>query len=164
MSTAESLSVGQTRNGILIRIDGRGTARESPTFERLVTDALQQDCDAIGVDLTDCEYLDSTFMGCLVTLHRKSRDVPGDPFVIVAAPATRTRLFHTVRLDKVLHFVDRGEPLIDGAVDIDVSEAGRSEFGRHVAQSHRALATLGGNEAAKFGQIADHIERELDDS
>jgi anti-anti-sigma factor len=161
MSTTERLSVGPTRNGILIRVDGRGTAVASPTFERLVKDALQRDHDSIGVDLTECEYLDSTFLGCLVTMHRKSRDVQGDPFVIVAPAAARRRLFHTARLDKVLRFVDQGEPLVGQTVDVEISSAERDEFGRHVANTHRALASLGGTEADKFEQIADSIEREL---
>jgi anti-anti-sigma factor len=157
----ESLSIGRTSHGILIRVEGRGTAVTSPTFEALVRDGLQQDYDSIVVDLTDCEYLDSTFLGCLVTLHRKSSEVQGDPFAILAPPATRTRLFHIARLDKLLHFVDQAEPLIGQAVAIELSSTGRDELGRHVADTHRALASLGGAESDKFEQIADNIEREL---
>jgi anti-anti-sigma regulatory factor len=147
---------------MVIRVNGRGTSVTSATFERLVADGLREGNESVVVDLTDCEFLDTTFLGCLVTMHRRSLDLPGDPFVIIAPAATRARLFHTAHLDRVLRFVEQSEPLIGEMVAVEISEAGRHELGRHVAQAHRALASLGGGEAGEFKEIADSVERDLD--
>jgi anti-anti-sigma factor len=166
MSTP-TLSIGRTDDGYVIRVDGRGTARESPTFQQLVDDSLQEGEAAVTVDLSRCTYLDSTFLGCLVTLNqhfskRQSSDKTDASFAIVAPPETRKLLFKTSHLEKVLPFVDTGPELIGEAVAIDLAETGRDEFGRHVASVHRALAALGGDQAEAFAQIAEQIEQELD--
>jgi anti-anti-sigma regulatory factor len=164
MTAAEGVSIGRTRKGIVVCVRGRGTARESPTVGQLITDALQQQPESVAVDLTQCTYLDSTFLGCLVTLQRKSESLPGDPFVIAACPETRVQLFQTRQLASFLHTVDDAPEPIGELVDIAIADTARHDFGRHVADTHRALASLGGEEAGKFEQIADHIERELNGS
>ena len=65
--------VGRTEAGYAIRIEGRGTMRESPALQRVVRTVLDGEACAVTIDLAVCDYLDSTFLGCLVDLHRRSR-------------------------------------------------------------------------------------------
>ena len=163
-AVSSGLSIGRTSTGYLIRVTGRGTAQQSPTFQRVIDDIMQAGDSSVAVDLTTCTYLDSTFLGCLVKLQRHSGDVRSDPLVIVAPPKTRARLFQTKQIEKVLHFVDRSAESVGETVDVSLPETARQEFGRHVAQAHRALAELGGSEAKVFEQVAQQIEDELDAS
>jgi hypothetical protein len=127
----------------------------------VVDDILHAGESSVAVDLTTCTYLDSTFLGCLVRLQRHSGDVRSDALVIVAPPDTRSRLFQTKQIEQVLHFVDSGVEPEGQTVEVALPETARQEFGRHVAEAHRALAELGGSQAKVFEQVAKQIEEEL---
>ena len=68
MGTTTTLQVGRTADGFLIRIQGRGTLQASPALEQFVHGSLQAN-QRIVVDLSNCDYLDSTFLGCLLKLR-----------------------------------------------------------------------------------------------
>jgi anti-anti-sigma factor len=163
MAAVSGLTLGKTSDGYLIRVDGRGTAQQSPAFERVIDDILQAGDGTVAIDLTECSYLDSTFLGCLVKLQRHSGQFRSDPLVIVAPPESRKRLFQRTKIEQVLHLVDQRPQLVGETLDVAIPDTDRREFGRHVAEAHRALAGLGGSQAEVFQRIAQQIEEELDD-
>ena len=69
MSDPCTLTIHRTKFGYLLRLVGRGTMRESPTVRDFACGAIEDGAEFV-VDLSACEYLDSTFLGCLVLLHK----------------------------------------------------------------------------------------------
>src|ERR1041384_4057628 len=66
-----TLKVAPTENGCMIRIEGRGTMLESTAAKNVALATLKgDDCAAVVFDLSACDYLDSTFLGCIAELHR----------------------------------------------------------------------------------------------
>ena len=50
---------------------GAGDDGESPTFHAFVKHILESEPVSAVVVLSGCDYLDSTFLGCLIDLHRR---------------------------------------------------------------------------------------------
>ena len=72
MPTPSALTVGCTRRGYCVRVAGRGTMRESPALRAFALQVLDEPgSPTLDVDLTACEYLDSTFLGGLLGLFRR---------------------------------------------------------------------------------------------
>src|SRR5690349_3855422 len=64
MATPTALRVAPTENGCVIRIEGRGTMKQSPAPRAVALETLHGDDHAVVViDLSACEFLDSTFLG-----------------------------------------------------------------------------------------------------
>ena len=146
----------------LVRVIGHGTYHLSPTFRDFVSSCL--DCDAlVVVDLTDCDFLDSTFLGCLLGLHKlRQHAVP--PRLLVHAPGhLGTRLFSTTMLDRILDFVDELPPPPADATFVSIKQEkfGPREMGEHIMHCHQRLAALGGRSAPVYRAIADRIAFEL---
>ena len=89
-----NLSVGRFDQGFLVCITGHGTMRQSAAFREFVTQCFDSQQAAVVVDVSACDYLDSTFLGCLIGLHKESLK-NGRKFLIVADQSQRTRLFAT---------------------------------------------------------------------
>ena len=71
------LRIGRTNSGCVVRVEGRGTLRESPAIQEFALHFLEQEQErgVFVIDLAGCDYLDSTFLGFLVLLHgRYNRD------------------------------------------------------------------------------------------
>ena len=87
----------------------------------------------IGFDLSACEYMDSTFLGCLVCLHRNAIK-RGARLLVYADLETRQRLLGATHLDKVLKCVD-GDPQPTGPwVDLATAALDKQQFGWHVME------------------------------
>lgn len=157
-----TLTIHRTNAGYLLRVIGRGTMNESPTARDFLGGAID-DGVQIVVDLSDCEYLDSTFLGCLIMLHKRGQAGPAG-FHVVADAAARRRLLEPVRLEQVLKFVDAMPECIGDPVELPVTQLERREFAEHLLETHRKLAELGGPAADTFRAIANRLKQELDES
>ncbi len=159
-STIKMASCGEAW---VARLEGRGTVRESPTLQGLATRILEARGDAcVLLDLRGCEYLDSTFLGCIATLHRRFSAGRPQRFRIVAPEPVRARLFGPSGLDRVFAFAEAApEPDADAWMDVPATALDERQLGYHVMDAHRRLAELGGPHALAFAAIAEQFALEL---
>src|SRR5262245_58198315 len=107
MSQPTSLRVGQTDDGYIVRVEGRGTMRESPAAEVFARQALREEpARTVIFDLQACSYLDSTFLGCLITLHKEFKGLHPPRFFVAAPAECRTRLLAPTFLDRYLNLLE----------------------------------------------------------
>ena len=151
--------VGAIEGGSLVRVVGRGTMQESPAFRKTADVLLKR--GMVVFDAAECSYLDSTFLGGLIGVHKAAEQSRTGGFVIAATGPMRVKLFSTSALDKYFRFID-GRPAVLGELKpIDVEDLDTQSLGRHVAVCHASLADQGGPEASTFRSIARRLEEEL---
>ncbi len=156
-----TVTIYRTETGCVVRLVGRGTMRESPAVRDFVCGAIEDGADIV-LDLSACEFLDSTFLGCLVLLDKRGKD-RGGSFSVHAGESARKNLLATVGLQHVLSFVDECPACIGVPVTLPVTNLQRTEFCQHLLETHRKLAELGGPSADTFRRIADQLVDELGD-
>jgi anti-anti-sigma factor len=169
MSALTLLKVARTPTGYCLRVEGRGTMRESRSAAEFVVRSLAANAaPTIAVDLAACDYLDSTFLGCLVEMQRRVNKSAGagvgvaGPRFVVAAPAEKVKkLLSPTKLDVVLKTTAEPVQLAGEYVELPAADPASPDVIRHVMECHRRLAELGGPQQAAFAAIADNIEREL---
>ena len=157
------LRVGWTASGFLVQVEGQGTLAESPALEEFAARSLDDSSGSstLAVDLSRCDYLDSTFLGCLVNLHRKYNRTSPHRFQVAASCDKRQKLLAPTRLDHLLDVTDVcPEPIAD-VLEVSHPILAGADLGRHIMECHRRLAELEGSQAASFRSIADQLAREL---
>jgi anti-anti-sigma regulatory factor len=162
MASPSALLWGRITGGLVIRVVGRGTVQESYAFREIVQANI--DCGTVFFDATQCAYLDSTFLGCLIAINKSCEQSPTRRFLVAASEATRIKLFSTSSLDKYFEFVEVSPQPVGDLEYIDVEPLDRDTLGRHVMRCHQRLAERGGQEAATFRSIADQLRDELGDT
>lgn len=154
------LKVGRTRTGYLVCVEGRGTMQESTALHEFAAGCLgSADC-VLAIDLSQCEYLDSTFMGCLVDLYKECGR-SDQMFQIVAGQQRAQYLLASTHLHTVLPITESPPELISECLTIRTGKIEPQQLGRHVMECHRRLAELGGPNQAVFRRIADQLAQEL---
>ena len=117
-------------NGQLIRIIGQGTLEQSQAVRDIVTGALEQG-HSVVIDLSQCDYVDSAFMGGLIWLHKFAGERSTDQLTFYASEKKIRELFGPSLLDRVLNIVgDRPEPTEEFTVVATESDqqSGLSQF------------------------------------
>lgn len=151
--------IGRFAQGIVVRLVGRATMRESPAFREAVEPFVGS--GHVVFDARECEYLDSTMLGCLLSISKSCERFSRSQFTIVAPPAARVKLFSTSALDQYFDFVDEGPEVEGGWMAIDIEAVPPEEMAMHVMKCHRRLAELGGPDAEIFRSAADRLAKEL---
>jgi anti-anti-sigma regulatory factor len=162
------VKVARTPTGFCLRVEGRGTMRESRPAAEFVTQSLAASpAPTIVVDASACDHLDSTFLGGLVEMQRRATRAAGAPgfpgprFVVSAPPDKVRKLLSPTKLDAVLKTTPEPPQVVGDYVTLPAEDPANPDVVRHVMECHRRLAELGGPQKAVFSAIADNLEREL---
>jgi anti-anti-sigma factor len=153
------LCAARTELGFVVRVQGRGTSAHSPALADFVLGCFEQEPDArVAVDLLQCDYLDSTFLGCLLKLQRAGSETR---FQVVADDAAKARLLAATHLNSYLTVVPGAPKSTTPFLQIDARPLSQRELGQHIMESHQALSEVPSDFAAQFRKIAGQLMIEL---
>ena len=157
------LRVGRTASGFLVQVEGRGTLSESSALQEFAVQSLDgpRGPSTVVVDLSHCDYLDSTFLGCLVSLHRKYNRTLPHRFQVAASCDQCQKLLAPTHLNHLLDVTEVCPEPISDVVELSGPILPTADLGRHVMECHHRLAELGGSREESFRSIADQLAREL---
>ena len=167
MLTNTELQIGRSADGYVIRVEGQGNSRVSPTLAEVVMHHSEEaNCAVtIVIDLSDCDYLDSTMLGSLVALHRNLNAAEQERFLLAVPFDSRNRLFGATGLATFFKFARRVPVPFEDYAPIDsicLISMEDVEFGAHIMNAHRALADTVPEGATVFGDVADRLAAELE--
>jgi len=161
MAQRAKITVSRSASGVVIQVSGAGTLSESPVVHAFADQVLGDRGQRVTIHLASCTYMDSTFLGGLVSLFR--RHGASGRFAIFAPEPERRSLFGVSRLDTILPFVDDAPAASADVQPLEINPPASSEdMARYVADCHRLLAELGGAEAQEFARVADALAADLE--
>lgn len=78
----------------------RASVKEANELKEKLTDAIDEGYKQIIVDLSECDFVDSSFLGVLVSSLKKAAKLDGDLKLVGFRPAVRS-MFELTRLFRV---------------------------------------------------------------
>lgn len=78
----------------------RATLKEAEEFKKTLTEDIETGAKRLIVDLTECEFIDSTFLGALVVSLKKATALGGDLRLVGFQPAVHS-MFELTRMYRV---------------------------------------------------------------
>jgi anti-anti-sigma factor len=78
----------------------RATMREADEFKRVLGEDIEKGYKKLIVDLSVCEFIDSTFLGALVVSLKKITNLGGDLRLVGFQPAVHS-MFELTRMNRV---------------------------------------------------------------
>lgn len=158
LGVAKSAAEGFAR----VRVAGRGTCRETPTFE-LTLDALAAagPWRRVRFDVGGCTHMDSSFAGKLAGFARRARKQPEPPRLELVGASESLR----DNLDSLLVlrlFGPEAVPEPAGLREkvVDLIPASQLERVRACREAHLELIELGGDNPQRFGDVVDGLTAE----
>ena len=113
---SEALYFQETSAGIFIKAVGHITASISVDLKALVTERLEKPPVPLELfaDLSECTYMDSTFMGLLVGFHKKLKTLTGKSLTLWNPSRECEKLLQGLGIWKLMRLfeghLDSGEP------------------------------------------------------
>jgi anti-anti-sigma factor len=153
-----SIRVCQDCQAVTFQVVGWGRMYQSMPLRRLSERLLAEGSSSVYVDLRYCTYLDSTFLGTLLTLKRASKKSRGQ-FALISPSAECCRLFKQMGVEDCLPAVTAPEPAGDW-IELPCEAEDADTFNRNVIQAHQELASLGGAAGKAFQAVARCLEKD----
>ena len=146
----------------VVRISGRANCLSSVQFKEVVNGLIERGRRAFTLDLSDCQLMDSTFLGVLVGLNRSLGDAeraggfslyqPTEPVLVLLDNLGILELFSTAHS---LGQAEDAEPVEAGGA------ADKTELTRTSLEAHRTLVGANPENEGKFKEVTRFLEEDL---
>jgi anti-anti-sigma factor len=146
---------------------GKVTCHHSPAMRQYAEEGLAAGARTIQVDVSDCTYCDSTFLGTLLQLKRRCESHDQDAFRLVCPSAEFQQMLSQIGAARLFCIVEQAPPsdmqTTWQQLEDNVDRVGAVCFKQNVVDAHQELAKAGGALGQRFGPLAEAVSRELED-
>jgi anti-anti-sigma factor len=151
-------------NALLIKISGRGTVQNSSPFYKYTLQKIQEGFVDIGIDLSECSYMDSTFMGVLAALSKEIYNRTNYFLkVFCICPESLSHL-KTTGLTRILDIKDECTKAFfheDKTENLNPEQLEKKELTTHMLMAHKELIQLSEENKDRYESVVSLMEKSL---
>ncbi len=137
---------------VTFRVEGRGTMNNSLPLRRCAESLLASGTTRVRVDLRDCTYMDSTFLGTILALKKALERSQGQ-LVLVAPSVGCSRILQQMGLADVLPAQSEPPAAELTWTELSSEATDPQSFKRNIVQAHEELANLPGQAGEQFKAV-----------
>ena len=146
-----------------IVVEGRATFECSPPLKNFADSVVHGALRKVSVDLKNCAWMDSTFMGTLATLGLRARQAKID-IELENVGEQNGKLLRELGIVKL--FVIKGGPAPGaqqaGKWEMFADKVGRKEMAETVLEAHETLMKVDEKNIPKFKTVVDFAKKDLE--
>ncbi|PAW76909.1 MAG: hypothetical protein B9S32_13350 [Verrucomicrobia bacterium Tous-C9LFEB] len=151
----------------VIQICGRGSFQNAGAVKSFYQELLQQGVSRFVVDLNECTYLDSTFLGTLTGLGMRLKDKSAGKgkLHIVNVNARNVELLRNLGLDRLFN-IDVTPRDLTQAVPVPLKEVkpepvDKTESAEQMLEAHENLMSWDPRNVPKFKDVVTYLKEDL---
>ncbi len=169
MNPTSSILVGQIGQVFWIRIDGRGTFQNSLQLKKVLHATIAEGLRHFVLDLERCPMMDSTFLGTLTGAALRLREFADGSLSVLNANERNEQLLESLGLDHLLDVdregttwpEERRQAIEQLSKCRPAAEEPHEDQTEHVLEAHQALADVSDDNACRFKDVIEFLEKEL---
>jgi len=158
---AEALFYQENGNGLFVRATGHITAAVSTDLRELVIERLSRDPapPVLAVDLSACDYMDSTFMGLLVGFHKRYKQLTGRALTVQSPTPECLKLLTGLGILSLMSVVT--EPSSASPEQWKTIFPRKSPAAEILLNAHKDLSDLSPENEKKFSSLRSVLEQQV---
>ena len=166
MSSPSSILVGFFNDTVWVRVEGKGSFQNSTPLKEFAREMLGRGHREFVVDLKECPFMDSTFMGTLASIALKSRADGAGGLHIINLNERNQDLLCNLGLDQLmqLDLPPQASPALTGqALPLDpISRADKAAEALTMLEAHEAVVAVNPENEAKFKDVLDFLRQNIE--
>jgi anti-anti-sigma factor len=160
---AEALFYQEDGTGLFVRAQGHITAAVSTDLRELVIERLARPPAPalLAVDLSACDYMDSTFMGLLVGFHKRYKQLTGKALTVLRPSAECLKLLTGLGILALMTVAAGGDPPSPATwKSIQPRKGPAAEI---LLKAHQDLSDLSADNDRKFSALRSVLEQQVEE-
>lgn len=150
--------VGTLAKEVFVRVEGKGTHANSQPLREFLLGMLEQGCRTFHLDLQNCTYMDSTFLGTIVGVCLQVKGKEGSRFIVANASQRNRELFQTLGVAQFFEFASMAAPAAPAPQQLETLPHGQDTKQQRAETMLEAHETLTRVDAANVPRFKDCIE------
>ncbi len=148
----EALFIKETNNRIYIRAQGHVSANSCTELKTRVFDRLEAKpaVEDVFMDMSVCEYMDSTFMGLIVGFNKRFLRFSDHPITLLEVNETCLKLLKTIGVARLINIQDTSIPFPEPLEQLGAGKKARAGF---VLRAHEELMELSEENERQFSSL-----------
>ncbi len=149
--------------GYLLEVAGRATMHDSHALRAFLGSTVPEVGLDLYIDLSECSFLDSTFLGHILALHKQLELGAVNSSLVLLRPSEA--VMHTLTESGLVEVLSIGEVCpqrIGEFISLDLKNTDADSFARHVLECHQRLAEVPGPNQEVFKEVVRYMLDELD--
>ena len=164
------MQVARQDQTVYVQVVGRGSFQNASHVKSFCEETVKGGVSHLIVDLKECTYLDSTFLGTMAGVGLKLRTVPGGTLEVINASPRNAELIQNLGLDRLFKFhlkpVQCGVPAVAGRPlgnleALENAPAGKIETGETMLEAHETLMHWDLRNVPKFKDVVAYLKEDL---
>lgn len=138
--------------GVFVRVQGHVTASRCPELKGRIFSRFDRTPSpaAVYFDLSDCAYMDSTFLGLIVGVNKRYKALSGKNVIVLHANATCLGLLRTIGVTRLVDISDEDVVIPPDMEEIGPVTRASAEF---ILDAHEALSELSDENKSRFSTL-----------
>jgi len=156
----DTLLVGQSNNRLFIIGSGSLNARNCDEFRKKIHGLLEDSpLDSVHLDLSECSYMDSTFLGVLVGIHKKNRQNRGKGLYVHTPSNAAKEHLESMGIDKIITIT---QETIESPETLEPCDSKKTEHPQDILSAHQHLMELSPENRKRFAILAQVLEKQIE--
>ena len=143
-----------------IRVKGNASFACAPPLRELAKKLAAEPFGGLKIDLEECTWMDSTFMGMLAMLGLSAKK-KGAPAEIYNASEQNDKLLGGLGLKKVFEF-RIGPSMAGDDVPAASNDSSAESRARNVLVAHQTLMDIDISNVPKFEKVVEYVKKDID--
>ncbi|MEW5693335.1 MAG: STAS domain-containing protein [Candidatus Hydrogenedentota bacterium] len=152
--------IGSTNGYIVIKIVGRGTWNYARVFRNLIDDLSFKEWRECYLNLGECEYLDSTFVGIIAYALKKFKQLNRNLIIV----ETSKDVYETLKTMGITKFASILEKQMFEAILEEIMEISsdiKKEDASFILKAHKELEELDESNIKRFESLRSVLENKI---
>ena len=165
MSCPSSIQVGLIQETVWIRVEGKGSFQNSTPLKEFAREMLGRGHREFVVDLKECPFMDSTFMGTLASIALKSRAEGTGGLHIVNLNERNQDLLCNLGLDQLMQLDPPSPGPVLNGLAVALETAGMPDKQAEaltMLEAHEAVVAANPENEAKFRDVLDFLRQNVE--
>jgi|YNPMSStandDraft_1061717.scaffolds.fasta_scaffold00660_11 anti-anti-sigma factor len=166
MYNEKVIKIGYDNKGVYVDIKGEGTLKQSPHLKKFFIDVIDKFKGIPNVDfiinMQDCQYIDSTFIGLLLIIDKKTKEVLGRPIKIFNPNNYTWEVLKQMGLENILT-IERGEVIFPNEMqELKLDTINKIELAMMMYMAHSELASLNEDNKKRFESAIEMLKKDIE--
>lgn len=160
MSSGETIICGSGER-YAVKVIGRATFECVAPLRSLASELDKSEFKQVDVDLSDCQGMDSTYMGILAMMALRAKKIKAVISIYNASELNRN-LLYGLGLKRLFQFTE-------GVVEMGECSSGKGNaptdqitHATTVLEAHKTLMNVDQENVGKFEKVVDFVQKDLD--
>ena len=158
------IMIASSGDKCLIKVEGRTTWECSPPLQELANNISSGAYAGIVFDLSACEWMDSTIMGIMAMIGKKTLEARMPQVEMANTSPKIVKLLKELGVDQLFSFTTGASNLPQPTwVATDTSSYSKKKIAKTILDAHETLINLDKSNAPRFQNVVDLLKKDIDE-